>query len=274
MSPLQRDASNDNGPAVLVSGASGGIGAAIANWLAVAGASVTLLARREEALDGVAREVRERGGRALTVACDVSDAAGCRRAVEAALERFGRLDALVNNAGVIGPIAPVEVSDPEQWRRNLAVNILGPYHLTRFALPELRRRGGRIVNVGSGAGTRAMANLSAYCTAKAALNHFTRVLAAEAPEVAVLAVRPGVVDTPMQAALRSPGAGWMSDEQRSYYRGLKQSGALEPPEVPAKVIAWLALRAPLRLSGEFLNYDDPPLRDAARRWFGHQRFSG
>jgi NAD(P)-dependent dehydrogenase (short-subunit alcohol dehydrogenase family) len=274
MSPLQRAFFTGEGPAVLVSGASGGIGAAIARWLATTGASVALLARREGALNGVAREVRARGGRALTVACDVSDAAGCRRAVDAALERFGRLDALVNNAGVIGPIDPVEQSDPEQWGVNLAVNVLGPYHLSRCALPELRQRRGRIVNVGSGAGTRAIANLSAYCTAKAALNHFTRVLAAEAPEVTVLAVRPGVVDTPMQAALRSPGAGRMSDEQREYYRRLKQSGALEPPEVPAKVIAWLSLQAPIRLSGEFLNCDDPPLLDAARRWFGHQPLSG
>lgn len=255
-------------PVAIVSGASRGIGAATARWLAKAGAAVTLFARSESDLAAVAKDVQQLGGAAMVCAGDVSDAGDCRAAVDKTLEHFGRLDAVVNNAGTVEPLAPVSGSDVDRWRHNIAVNLLGPFHLIRAGIAELREQRGRIVNVSSGAATISVENASAYCAAKAALNHFSRVLAAEEPRVTVVAVRPGVVDTRMQDTIRQKGAGVMPAEQLAYYQDLKVHGQLEKPEVPGRSLAWLALHAPIEFSGQFLNYDDPPIHQPALAVFG------
>lgn len=175
------------------------------------------------------------------------------------LDRWGRLDALVNNAGILGPLAHTVDSDPSAWFNTLEVNVMGPYLMARSALPWLRKRAGRIINVSSGAATTALAGAGAYCVSKAALNHFTQVLSVEEPDVTSVAVRPGVVDTPMQTTLRETAPSVMPRELANYYQDLKASGNLEPPEVPGRSIAWLALHAPADWSGRFLNYDDPDI---------------
>ena len=240
----------------------------MAHWLARSGAAVTLVARSEENLQQVAADVRRQGGSAHVVAADVSDVDACRRTVESTLELFGRIDALVNNAGVVQPLAPIADTNPDEWRRNIEVNLFAPYYLVRAAIATLRQHNGRIVNVSSGAANLALETVSAYCTGKAALNHFTRVLAAEEPTVTALAVRPGVVDTDMQAILRSEAGNGMPAEQMAYYRQLKERGELEPPEIPARAIAWLALYAPREFSGRFLDYDDPHISQPAQDVFG------
>jgi NAD(P)-dependent dehydrogenase (short-subunit alcohol dehydrogenase family) len=244
------------------------LGAAVARWLGKAGAAVTLMARSEENLQQVAEDVHRLGGSPQMVAADVSDFKACRSAVETTLEQFGRIDALVNNAGVVQPLAPIADTNPEEWRRNIEINLFAAYYLVRLAISDLRKHNGRIVNVSSGAANLALASVSSYCTAKAALNHFTRVLAAEEPAVTALTVRPGVVDTDMQAVLRSQANNAMPAEQMAYYRQLKARGELQPPEIPARAIAWLALYAPLEFSGRFLDYDDPRISRPARDVFG------
>ena len=124
------------------------------------------------------------------------------------------------------------------------------------------------MNVSSGAATMALETVSAYCTGKAALNHFTRVLAAEEPAVTALTMRPGVVDTDMQAVLRNAVGNAMPVEQIAYYQQLKERGELEPPQIPARAIAWLALHAPREFSGQFLDYDDPRISRPAAQVFG------
>ena len=259
-----------NHPVVIVTGASRGLGAAVARWLAQAGAAVTLVARSEEKLMAVAADVGDLGGIPHPVRADVSDCDACRNAVEATLDHFGRIDSLVNNAGVVQPLAPIADTHPQEWRRNIEVNLLAPFYLISAAISELRRHNGRIVNISSGAATMALATVSAYCTGKAALNHFTRVLAAEEPAVTALTVRPGVVDTDMQAVLRDEDEvdNAMPVEQIAYYRQLKERGELEPPEIPARAIAWLALHAPREFSGQFLDYDDPQISRPATELFG------
>ena len=155
----------------------------------------------------------------------------------------------MNNAGIVQPLARVADADPDEWRRNIEVNLLAPFYLAQAALSELRRRNGRIVNVSSGAANLALETVSAYCTAKAALNHFTRVLAAEEKDVTSLAVRPGVVDTDMQAVLRSENDNAMPAEQIAYYRQFKEQGELEPPETPARAIAWLCTEDAAEFAG-------------------------
>jgi NAD(P)-dependent dehydrogenase (short-subunit alcohol dehydrogenase family) len=157
---------------------------------------------------------------------------------------------------------------PHAWSYNIEVNLNGPFFLIRAALPELRRRGGRVVNVSSGAAEKAIPGWSAYCAAKAALTHFTRILAAEEPEIVAVSLRPGVVDTAMQEAIREKGAAGMDADKLAYFRELKAGGKLEPPDVPGRAMAWLALRAPREWSGEFLDYDDPRIAGPAADFFG------
>lgn len=253
---------------VIVTGASRGLGAAVARWLATAGAAVTLVARSEEKLGEVAADIRRLGGRPLIHPADVSDFLACRTAVESTLDQFGRIDALVNNAGVVQPLAPIADTHPDDWRHNIEVNLFAAFYMVRSAIAELRKRNGRIVNVSSGAANLALETVSAYCTGKAALNHFTRVLAAEERHVTALTVRPGVVDTDMQAVLRGETDNAMPADQVAYYRQLKEHGELEPPEIPGRAIAWLALHAPREFSGQFLDYDDPRIRRPAVDVFG------
>jgi len=257
-----------NHPVIIVTGASRGLGASIAAWLGRAKAIVVLVARNRRALKHAAAQVQDQGGTAFVLAADVAHADECASIVTQTIETFSRLDALVNNAGVFGPLAAVADTNPDQWRRNLEVNLLGPYYLTRAAIAPLRRHRGRIVNVSSGAANHPISKASAYCAAKAGLNHFTCVLAQEEPLLTVVAVRPGVVDTAMQAYIREQGPGVMEPDQIAYYQNLKTEGLLEPPFVPARVIAWLALNAPEALSGEFLSYDDQRVRQPSEAFFG------
>ncbi len=258
----------DESKVIILTGASRGLGAAVARWLGKAGAAVTLMARSEAPLEKVAQDVETLGGRAFAFRADVADPGDCGRAVEKTIERFGRIDALVNNAGILHPLATTANADPEAWRYNMAVNVMGPFHMARFAMDVLRRHRGRIVNVSSGAANTALGAAGAYCAAKAALTHFTRVLAVEEARVTSVSIRPGVVDTAMQDILRGEGSKVMPADQAAYYLDLKENGDLEPPEIPGRAIAWLALYAPSAWSGRFLNYDDPHIVTKAVKVFG------
>jgi NAD(P)-dependent dehydrogenase (short-subunit alcohol dehydrogenase family) len=256
-------------PVVIVTGASRGIGAAVAGWLVKVGAGVTLVARTEAGLNKVTEELGNLGGEVLACNTDISDYDGCRRIVERTLAHFGRIDGLVNNAGIVQPIAAIADSDPIKWRYNIDVNLIGPFNLIKAAIPHLRKHKGRIVNVSSGAANLALENLSAYCTGKAALNHFTRVLAAEESALTAVTVRPGVVDTDMQTYIRQEGSAVLPADQLAYYKELKDHGQLEPPEAPARSIAWLALHATRQFSGQFLDYDDPRISGKALNYFSN-----
>jgi len=257
-------------PVVIITGASRGIGAAAARWLGKTGAGITLLARTAADLEKTADGIRRLGGDPLVFPGDVSGWEFCQAAVEKTVETFGAIDAVINNAGILAPLAPVQSVDVEAWRYSLLVNVAGPFYLAKAALLELRKTGGKIVNVSSGAARIPIAGASAYCTAKAALTHFTRVLAAEENYLTAVAVRPGVVDTDMQAMLRRQGPGTKPPDRTGYYRRLKAEKKLEPPVVPARSIAWLALAAPRSMSGEFVNYDDDAVMVPATDMFGEK----
>ena len=260
----------DHKPIVIVTGASRGVGAAVARWLGANEAQLTLVARTEYALEKTASAVRDRGGTPLVIAADVSDPSACRDIVEKTIVKFEGLTGLVNNAGILPPLETVALSRAEDWHYNTAVNLLGPVYLSMAAIPTLRRSQGRIINVSSGAAHHVIAAASAYCAAKAGLNQFTRVLAAEEPELTAIAVRPGVVDTRMQVMLRDLGPKKMPSEQADYYLGLKTDGRLEPAEVPARSIAWMVLHAPHEWSGHFMSYDEPQIREPALAVFGER----
>jgi NAD(P)-dependent dehydrogenase (short-subunit alcohol dehydrogenase family) len=243
-------------PVVIFTGASRGLGAAAARLAAEMGAAVVLNARSVERLDRIAEEIQGADGAVLAVPGDVSLPEDCQRIVARTLEHFGRLDALVNNAGVLEPIAAFADADPGAWARNLAVNLIGAVNLTRAALPHLRAARGRVVHVSSGAAINPIPGWSAYCTAKAALHQFSRVLALEATQVASISLRPGVVDTGMQALIREQGADGMPAERHARFVRLHAEGELLPPQVPGRALALLALHAPHEWSGEFIQWDD------------------
>jgi NAD(P)-dependent dehydrogenase (short-subunit alcohol dehydrogenase family) len=178
----------------LVTGASRGIGVAIAQALARAGARVSLLARDATLLAEVARQL---GSEALAVQADVTDPTAIAAAFAAARARFGPVHILINNAGQAAS-AKFTDTDPALWERILAVNLTGTYLCTRQAVPDMLAAGfGRIVNIASTAGVRGAAYLTAYVTSKHAVVGFTRSLALEyaTKNITVNAVCPGYVDT-------------------------------------------------------------------------------
>jgi len=184
------------GASCLVTGAGRGIGRAIALALAREGARVTLSARSASELDSLVSEVRASGGTALAHAGDLRDPGVCLGAVRAAVEAHGRLQVLVNNAGV-GHVAALAETTDAAWEETIGTNLSAVFRLTRAALPHLANGGGHIFMISSLAGSNPIAGMSAYCASKAALDHLARCLMLEVRQsgVKVTTLAPGSVDT-------------------------------------------------------------------------------
>ena len=238
---------------LLITGASRGIGAAAARAAVAQGANVALMARSATELQKMEAEL---GAKALATPGDVRNLEDCQAAVARATAHFGGLDALVNNAGVLEPLAPIAESLALDWETNLQINLLGPVLLTQLTLPWLRQARGVVLNISSGAAVKAIPGWAAYCTSKAGLNHFTRCLAEEEAEITALAFRPGVVDTGMQVEVRQKGDQAMQAEQHARYLEYKKSGKLLDPAYVGRIVAALALKAPKAWSGEFIDIRD------------------
>lgn len=164
----------------LVTGVGPGMGRSIALGLARGGVDVVLAARREERLAAVAAEVRAIGREPLVVPTDIADREACQRLVEAATERFGGVDILVQNGHHEGDWQPVIDADPDVWRGIFDINLFGAMHLVQAVVPGMRERGGgSIILVNSGAVVRTPATMGAYSTSKSALAALTRTLAVE-----------------------------------------------------------------------------------------------
>jgi NAD(P)-dependent dehydrogenase (short-subunit alcohol dehydrogenase family) len=216
--------------AVLVTGASRGIGKATAQAFLNCGARVAINGRTVES---VSKAIAELGHDRLVAAPgDVATVAGCKAAVGAALNAFGGLDVLVNNAGIYSR-ADMAESEEALWDLMMDVNVKGTYFCSCSALPALRTANGVIVNVASEAGLRGYAGITTYCASKGAVVNLTRSMARElAPGVRVNCVCPGVIDTDMA---RARGADALRDEANYY--PLKRIGTAD--EV-AKAILYLA----------------------------------
>ncbi|GAC1325526.1 MAG: SDR family oxidoreductase [Mycobacteriales bacterium] len=184
----------------LVTGSSSGIGAAVARRLAAAG--MTVVVNSHSAVDAGEALAAEIGGSYLQA--DIGDGTDARRLVERTVERHGRLDLLVNNAGTTTEVAHADLAGAtdEIWRHIFEVNVLGTWHVTTAAVDHLRSAGaGHVVNVTSLGGQRPLGSSIPYAVSKAAVDHLTRLLAsALGPEIRVNAVAPGFVDTPWTSA--------------------------------------------------------------------------
>jgi NAD(P)-dependent dehydrogenase (short-subunit alcohol dehydrogenase family) len=199
-----------SGKVAIVTGAGRGIGKAIAQAYARAGAAVCCAARTVAEIHATVQEIVAAGGQGLAVPTDVTQRAAVQQMVQVTADTFGGLDILVINAGVGGGRQHVEDSDPEAWRTTLEVNLLGAYYCAQAAIPALKQRGaGKIITLGSGLGHRGMGGMSAYACAKAGLWMLTRVLAQElAPShISVNELIPGPVVTSMAGAQAAQGQG-------------------------------------------------------------------
>ena len=226
------------GKGVVVTGASRGIGAATARLFAERGAKVALLARSTGDIEAVAGEIGRAGGVALAIGCDMTRYAEVEAAITAARERFGGVDVLVNNAGLIDPIAKLADSDPEAWNAVLDVNLKGVYHAIRAALPVMLERERSaddpavICNISSLAATVALEGWSHYCASKAGVLSLTRCVHEEygTRHIRAVGLSPGTVRTGMQVSIKASGLNPIS--------ALDTSDHI-PPEWPAEAIAWL-----------------------------------
>ncbi|RDG35206.1 SDR family oxidoreductase [Streptomyces corynorhini] len=192
---------------IAVTGASSGIGAAAARRLARDGHRVLLGARRTDRLERLAEEIARDGGLAVFRPLDVTDGADVRAFVEAAREEFGRLDVLVNNAGVM-PLSPLEATRTDEWDRMIDVNVRGVLHGVAAALPVMRRQGGgHIVNIASVGAYEVSPTAAVYCATKFAVRALSEGLRQEsAGDIRVTLVSPGVTESELADSIADPVA--------------------------------------------------------------------
>ena len=241
----------------LVTGGGRGIGRAIAQSLAAAGAAVAVTSRSADEVNETVRAIEKDGGRAAAYPADVTDAAHIQSAVTAIEASLGPIDVLVNNAGSPGPLRPLLETEVADWWRAMEVNLLGPLLCTRLVLPGMvSRRRGRIINVSSGGGANAIPFFSSYVCGKTAVIRLTECLALETKPygIAVFSIAPGTVRTAMsEYSLNSAdGKKWLPWFKRIFDEGLSV-----PAERPAALVLELASGRADSLSGRFLSiYDD------------------
>ena len=251
-----------DGKSTIVTGAGRGIGRAIARRFAAEGARVLLAARTAAELDAAVAEIVSSGGQAAAVVADVGRQSDCERIVAEARLHHGPIDVLVNNAGVFGPVRPVEEIAPEEFDQVIAVNLRGPFLLSRLVLPEMYERGaGAILNISSIGGKLAYSWNGAYGTSKAGVLGLTRSVAAEAARrgVRVNALCPGpVTETLMSRELGRAIAdrlGLDPDRQREAYLDTVLQGRAQTVEEIAAAALFLVSDESSAITGQAVNVD-------------------
>lgn len=240
-----------SGRTVLITGASRGIGAESARVFADAGANVALIARTA---DGIADLAGEIGERAVAIPCDISRYWEMAQAVENCVTAFGGLDVLINNAGVIEPIARMEDADPDGWGQVIDINLKGVFHGMRAALPVMEDAGGgTILTVSSGAAHGPVEAWSHYCASKAGAAMLTKCLHKEMADrgIRAMGLSPGTVATQMQREIKASGINPVSQLDWSDHI---------PADWPAKALLWMCSPDANGYLGEEISLRDEAIR--------------
>lgn len=238
---------------VMITGASRGIGAEAARVFAKAGANVVLLARSQDDIAALAGEI---GERAIAIPCNVARYGQMSSAVATAVQVFGGLDVLINNAGVIDPIGNLGATDPEAWGQLIDINIKGVYNGIHAALPAMKARGGgSVLTISSGAAHNAIEGWSAYCTSKAGVNMLNRALHNEeaANGIRAIGLSPGTVATEMQRRIKASGINAVS--QLDWETHI-------PADWPAKCLLWMCSAQADAYCGEEISLREEAIRRA------------
>jgi NAD(P)-dependent dehydrogenase (short-subunit alcohol dehydrogenase family) len=239
------------GRTVLITGASRGIGAESARVFAKAGANVALLARSADRIADLTGEI---GDKAVAIPCDISRYWEVAQAVENCVTAFGGLDILINNAGVIEPIARMDEADPEDWGQVIDINLKGVFHGMRAALPVMEAAGGgTILTVSSGAAHGPVEAWSHYCASKAGAAMLTMCLHKEMAEkgIRAMGLSPGTVATQMQREIKASGINPISQLDWSDHI---------PADWPARALLWMCGPEADGHLGEELSLRDESLR--------------
>jgi NAD(P)-dependent dehydrogenase (short-subunit alcohol dehydrogenase family) len=243
------------GRSCVVAGAGRGIGAEVAHALAREGARLVLAARTTSELDGVVRETMALGVDACAVPADVSSALEASRVVRTALDRFGRIDVLIDAAGILGPIGPFWDTDLEEWKHAIEVNLYGFVHLCHAALPHMMAAGGgSIVAFSGGGATAPLPRFSAYGSSKTAVVRFVETAAEElrSTGIRVNAIAPGLVDTRLQDGILA--AGEYAGDQFDKVRRLRERGEdAVDPSLAAQLAVFLASDESAGLTGRLIS---------------------
>ncbi|MHB8246758.1 MAG: SDR family NAD(P)-dependent oxidoreductase [Acidimicrobiales bacterium] len=243
---------NLSGKVCLITGASQGIGAASARYLAECGASVVLAARNLSSSAAIADEIVARGGSAIAVFVDVADDNAVAAAVDTAVQTFGALDLAFNNAGTQGPSLPLHEQDPAELMRILDVNLFGVYRAMRHEIPAmLRAGGGVIVNTASVGGVVAAPGIGAYCASKHAVVGLSKSAAADYARsgIRINVLAPGSVRTDILT-------GWLKEKgQLDQIAELTPQGRIAEPEEIAPVVAWMLSDASVFMTGSVVTAD-------------------
>ncbi len=242
------------GKTVVITGASRGIGEAAAHIFAAAGANVVLTARSAGQIGAIADAI---GDKALAVTCDVSRYADVKAVIDAAVAKFGTVDVLINNAGVIEPIGPMIDSDPDEWGHVIDVNLKGVYYGMRAVMPLMvAQGGGTVLTISSGAAHRAIEGWAHYCASKAGAKMMNEALHQEAAGQGIRAIglSPGTVATQMQREIKSSGINAVSK--------LNWDDHI-PPEWVARTLLWMCSDDADDFLGEEVSLRDVEIRKRA-----------
>ncbi len=248
-----------DGKAALITGGGTGIGRDIALLFAEEGADVAISGRRREPLAATVAEIEARGRRGLAVAGDIGEEADAARMVRETVERFGRLDILVNNAAVVGQVGPLEDTDLAQWNEALRINITGTMLCSREAVRQMKRQGGgAIVNVSSNVGRRGFRNRAPYVCSKWAMHGMGQTLALEvAPHgIRVNTICPGpVLNDRLRGSMQKMAAarGVTVDDIRREWEAESPMGRFATGEECARVALFLACDDSSAMTGQALN---------------------
>jgi len=241
------------GKTAIVTGAGRGLGRASSLEMAKEGASLVVLSRTPSELRETAKTIKTLGAHVISIKADVSNPGDIEKVVDKTIKHFGKIDILMNNASVLGPVSPLLMIDQEEWDEVMAINLRGPYLFAKAVIPYMiKQRRGKIINVTSGLGEIVMPPFIAHSVTKAGLIHLTRILAEELEyyNIQVNGLDPGVMDTRMQEEIRNLGAEILGEEIYYEVLSMKERGILKLPEKVAQLAVFLASGESDSVTGE------------------------